>query len=135
VSLVLDSSAALSWLFEDEANERSAAILDIVVQTGAIVPSLWRYEIGNALEMAVRRNRMSTTYREQSLARLEQLGIHVDTVADQLIWSTTVPLASRTGLTVYDASYLELALRLQLPLATLDAQLRRAAVSEGLDVI
>ena len=135
MSLVLDSSAALSWLFEDEANERSAAILDIVVQTGAIVPSLWRYEIGNALEMAVRRNRMSTTYREQSLARLEQLGIHVDTVADQLIWSTTVPLASRTGLTVYDASYLELALRLQLPLATLDAQLRRAAVSEGLDVI
>ena len=135
MSIVLDSSAALSWLFDDEENETSSAILEAVVEQGAIAPTLWRYEVGNALEMAVRRNRITPAYRERSLARLDQLGVRIDADAEQLIWSTTVPLASRTGLTVYDASYLELALRLQLPLATLDAQLQKAAISEGLTVL
>jgi predicted nucleic acid-binding protein len=135
VSIVLDSSTALSWLFEDEESEHSSAVLEKVVEQGAVAPVLWRYEIGNALEMAVRRNRITATYRDQSLARLDQLGIHMDANAEQLIWSTTVPLASRTGLTVYDAAYLELANRLQLPLATLDGQLRLAATAEGVSVI
>lgn len=132
MSLVLDSSMALAWLFEDENSEQATHVLHKVTEMGAIVPSLWRLEVANALLMAVRRGRIDAAFRDASLADLGALSIVIDTDTDHQAWSTTLHLADSYKLTLYDAAYLELAQRLALPLATLDQAMANAAI--GIDV-
>ena len=127
MSLVLDSSATLAWCFEDERTEPLRQLLDQVVENGAVVPSLWRFEVANGLQMAVRRKRIDESFRDRILGNLAKLEIRVDAESDVQVWSTSVRLAALYGLTVYDASYLELAQRRRLPLATQDAALEQAA--------
>jgi len=127
LSLVLDSSATLAWCFEDERTEPLRQLLDQVVENGAVVPSLWRFEVANGLQMAVRRKRIDESFRDRILGNLAKLEIRVDAESDVQVWSTSVRLAALYGLTVYDASYLELAQRRRLPLATQDAALEQAA--------
>jgi len=122
---------ALAWLFEDENSARATHILLQVTETGATVPSLWHLEVANALQMAVRRGRIDTAYRDASLADLSALAIVIDSETDQQAWRTTLHLADFCKLTLYDAAYLELAQRLGLPLATLDQALTNAAASIG----
>ena len=135
MSLVLDASVALAWYFQDEATSATDAVLDRVVEAGAVVPGLWRLEFANALQVAVRRNRISATYRDAALADLMQLQIETDSETDLHAWSATLRLAVRHELTLYDAAYLELAERRRLPLATLDRVLRRAAEELDLPVL
>jgi predicted nucleic acid-binding protein len=85
--------------------------------------------------MSVRRKRHDRNFRDATLADLAQLPIQVDPQTDQQAWSATLRLAERHRLTVYDAVYLELALRRSLPLATLDEDLRRAASAEKVQVL
>lgn len=127
MSLVLDASLTLTWYFEDETTPATDAVLDRVAETGAIVPGLWRLEVANAFLSALRRKRISTDYRDGSFAVLAQLPIRTDADTDAHVWTTTLRLAERFGLTIYDATYLELAQRRGLPLATLDKELREAA--------
>ena len=127
MSLVLDASLTLGWYFEDERSRIGDAVLDRVAEEGAVVPALWRYEVANGLQMAVRRKRIDALYRDASLAELRLLPIAVDDAGDELAWTVTLALADRFGLTVYDAAYLELAYRRHLPLATADRALRAAA--------
>ena len=103
------------------------AVLEQVTDVGAIVPALWRLEVANALQMAVRRGRIDASFRDASLADLGKLDIQIDAETDRHAWTTTLQLAGRLQLTVYDAAYLELAQRCALPLATLDEALRTAA--------
>ena len=124
---MLDSSATLAWCFEDERTEPLRQLLDQVVENGAVVPSLWRFEVANGLQMAVRRKRIDESFRDRILGNLAKLEIRVDAESDVQVWSTSVRLAALYGLTVYDASYLELAQRRRLPLATQDAALEQAA--------
>lgn len=131
MSLVLDSSMTLAWLFEDENSGLADNILQQVADSGAIVPSLWRLEIANALQMAVRRNRIDATFRDASLTDLSALAIEIDSETDHQAWRTTLHIADSCTLTLYDATYLELAQRLHLPLATLDQALRDAAEKIG----
>jgi len=126
VSLVIDSSITLAWFFEDERNDRADNVMRQVARTGAVVPSLWRLEIANALQAAVRRKRISATYRDTSIVDLRSFPIVVDSETDHHAWGTTLSLAERCQLTLYDAAYLELAQRLRLPLASLDQALRAA---------
>jgi predicted nucleic acid-binding protein len=98
-----------------------------VLKAGAVAPSLWRLEIANALQAAVRRKRIDATFRDESLADLRSLPIAIDAETDQHAWGTTLSIAERCGLTLYDAAYLELAQRLRLPLASLDQALRAAS--------
>jgi predicted nucleic acid-binding protein len=127
VSLVLDASLALAWYFQDQTTSATDTILDRVAETGAVVPALWRLEIANGLQVAVRRGRISVAYRDASLAELTQMQIDTDSETDVHAWSATLRLAEKHELTLYDAAYLELAQRRRLPLATLDRELRRAA--------
>ena len=127
MSIVLDASATLAWYFEDEADAASEATLDRVTQEGAVVPLLWRYEIANGFQMAVRRKRIETAYRDASLAELRLMPITVDRSGDDTIWTAALGFSDRFGLTLYDAVYVELAHRRGLPLATGDRALRRAA--------
>lgn len=127
MSLVLDSSVTLAWLLDDEGSPAVDEALSRVTVARAWVPSIWRLEVANSLTMAVRRQRITTRFRERSLADLALLNIATDPDTDGFAWSATVALADSHRLTVYDAAYLELALRLGLPLATLDGELRKAA--------
>jgi predicted nucleic acid-binding protein len=134
VSVVIDSSMTLAWYFEDEKTESSLAVLRRVADAGAIVPALWRLEVLNGLQVAVRRGRIDSAYRDASLADLQSLVIAIDPATNRQAWSATLRLCERFGLTPYDAAYLELAQRRQLPLATLDAALIRAARADNVQL-
>ncbi len=135
MSLVLDPSLALSWYFDDERTPEADAVLDQVVEQGAVVPTLWRLEMLNAFQVAVRRKRIDTAFRDAALAELEVMAITVDPDTGDHAWTTTLRLSDRFGLTAYDAAYLELARRRALPLATLDRQLCAAASSLGVSLL
>jgi predicted nucleic acid-binding protein len=135
VTLVLDASLTLSWYFEDERTPAANAVLDDVVAGGAVVPSLWRAEVANGLQIALRRNRIDADFRSRALRHLELLPITVDRETDTYVWSSTVALADRFDLTVYDAIYLELAQRRGLPLGSLDQDLNAAARAAGVSVV
>jgi len=135
VSLVLDSSVTLAWLYSDELTDPVRQVFERVTSSRAWVPGLWRLEVANGLHMAVRRRRVDAAFRDASLADLALLNIGTDPDTDTFAWSSTLQLADRHSLTVYDAAYLELALRLSLPLATLDQELRAAAQHAGLALL
>jgi predicted nucleic acid-binding protein len=135
VSLVLDSSATLAWVYSEEITEPIRAVFARLNERGAWVPGLWRLEVANVLQAGVRRGRHDAAFRDATLVDLALLPISVDPETERHAWSATIRLAHQYGLTVYDAAYLELAQRRGLPLATLDDELRSAAHSEGLIVI
>jgi predicted nucleic acid-binding protein len=125
----------LAWYFEDEKTAASIAILNRVAEEGAVVPALWRLEVLNGLQVAVRRRRITIAYRDASLDDLRSLVIAIDPGTNRQAWSATLRLCDRLGLTPYDAAYLELAQRRQLPLATLDGELIRAAQVENVPLV
>jgi predicted nucleic acid-binding protein len=125
----------LGWYFEDERTPAADTLLDRVSDEGANVPSLWRLEIANGFQTAIRRKRISAAFRDKAIAQLARLPISVDPDADRYAWTTTLALADRFGLTLYDAAYLELAQRLSLPLATLDDPLRAGASALGIGLL
>ena len=132
MSLVLDASAALAWVFPDENTSAIHEVFEQILEEFACVPSLWRIEVASTLSLAIRRKRFDLRSRDKALADLTALPIVEDPDTARNAWSETLALADKHRLTLYDATYLELALRLALPLATLDMDLRRAAQLEGL---
>jgi predicted nucleic acid-binding protein len=135
MSLVLDSSVALAWIYADETTEAVLEIFERVKGDGAWIPALWRWEVANALQMNVRRGRHSAAFRDEALSNLAWLPIRTDGRAEPETWLDTLVLAERHGLTVYDASYLEIAVRRKIPLAMLDRELRVAAQGEGVELL
>jgi len=131
LSLVLDSSATLAWIYGDETTDSIRALFEQVIDEGAIVPALWRLEVANSLTVAVRRSRIHIEFRRAALADLAHLDISTDEHTNSHAWSDTLHLADRFRLSLYDAAYLELAQRRMLPLATLDQELRAAARAVG----
>jgi predicted nucleic acid-binding protein len=131
VSLVLDSSAILAWFYADETTPAIRRVVEMLVENGAWVPSLWSLEVANILEIGVRRGRHDIAFRDTTLADLSLLPINTDPETGKQAWNTTLQLAHRHRLTLYDAAYLELAQRRRLPLASLDSDLRAAAMAEG----
>ena len=130
MTLVLDASMTIAWLFDDERTEAAHAVMRQVVAEGAIVPSLWRLEVANVLRNAERRGRCNEAYVDRSLARLARLTIERDeeTETDNLYaWGATRTLARKEDPSLYDAAYLELALRRHLTLASCDKALLTAA--------
>jgi predicted nucleic acid-binding protein len=106
LSLILDSSATLAWCFEDEATPVIDGLFNQIAEEGAIVPSLWRLEVGNGLQMAVRRKRLDQLRRDQLLLGLSALEIAVDPDTDRNAWSESLRLSETFQLTLYDACYL-----------------------------
>jgi predicted nucleic acid-binding protein len=102
-------------------------VLNLVMSSHAWVPAIWRLEVANSLLTGVRRGRIDAAFRDAALADLVHMDILTDPETDTYAWTTTLRLASRFGLTLYDAAYLELAQRRSLPLASLDRGLRTAA--------
>ena len=135
MTFVLDSSVALSWCFEDERTPATAALLDQVAESGAVAPLLWPLEVLNGLTMAERRGRLDTERRQRFGDFLHQLPVKLDDETANQAWTVTTQLAVQFRLTVYDASYLELAQRLRLPLATRDEELYAAGRVLGVSVL
>lgn len=135
MSLVLDSSVTLAWVYSDETIQAVSHVLQLVNSNGAWVPSLWRLEVANILEMGVRRKRHDAVFRDATLADLSLLPVSIDLETERQAWGPTLRLAERHRLTLYDAAYLELAHRRGLPLASLDAELRAAAKNEDVALL
>ncbi len=131
MSMVIDSSVALAWCFEDERTDAALAHFRFVAEHGAIAPDLWRYEVANGLHGALMRGRIDKKYRDATLADLDKLSISIDHESYHQAWSRTTQLAERFRLTIYDAAYLELAERLDMPLASFDTALLKAAKTAG----
>lgn len=128
---VLDCSVTVAWLFEDEATPETDALLDRTMESGALVPGLWRLEIGNVLSRAERRKRIDASKVASYVDVLAELPITTDAETEERALRETRTLARREHLTTYDAAYLEVAMRRGIPLATLDKTLLRAARRVG----
>lgn len=133
--LVLDASVAIAAFQLEERTAEAEAIVRRYTPFGMIVPVLWHIEVGNILLLAERRGRLSPEGREAHLRDLAALPIAVDYDGHGAVWSAAMALAHRHRLTLYDALYLELAVRLRIPLATFDSALVRAAAAEGVAVV
>jgi len=128
---VIDASVALSWVYSDEHSAVSDALLGRVSHEGAVVPSLWRLEVANSLQTGIKRKRIDAAYRDSSIQIFLRLPIEIDLETNDHAWTAVLHLADMHQLTVYDAAYLELAVRRRLPLATRDEDLAAAASSAG----
>lgn len=132
---VVDTSTTMAWCFNDEVTPATDALLDQLWTAGAIVPAAWSLEVTNALLVAERR-RWVTENEATLLAQLLQLlPITVDADRAARMFGVVLSLARKHNLSSYDASYLELAMRQGLPLATQDARLRAAATRAGVPLL
>src|ERR1035441_2156501 len=127
MAFVLDASITACWAFDDEDHPDASLAFDRMRAEEVVVPSLWWFQVRNILIVNERR-RMTESNTASFLLNLSLLRIRVDRSPDE---NAVLRLARTHRLSVYDASYLELAQRESLPLATLDADLRRAAAGEG----
>ena len=128
-ALVIDSSVAAAWCFPDERTDYANTILSVVsAPLEAIAPRLWAYEVRNSVLTGLRRKRITQGDAQEFLESIKCLPIRL---ADPLSYDGVFTLADLHGLTVYDAAYLDLALRERLPLASLDNALCRAAGNSG----
>lgn len=134
MSFVLDASMTLAGLLPDESSNAGLATLKRASEIGAWVPAIWHLEVANALQMGALRGRCSAAFVDQSLERLARVPIEVDAETASRSWRDTLELARTEGLTLYDAAYLELALRRQIALASLDKQLVSAALRLGVNL-
>lgn len=125
---VIDASIAACWLMPDEGHAQATAAYNRLVDDHALVPSLWWFEMRNLFIVNERRGRLDSDTTARALALLADLPIQLDRAPDGEV---LLQLARRHRLTVYDAAYLELALREAIPLTTLDDALARAARDEG----
>jgi predicted nucleic acid-binding protein len=133
--LVLDASVALAWCFKNEATAAADTVLERLATETASVPAIWHLEIANVLVMSERRRRITPANSTEFIALLETLVIVVDEQTPARAFTRVLDLAREERLTAYDAAYLELAMRLGLPLASKDGDLCDAAERLGVSVL
>jgi predicted nucleic acid-binding protein len=128
---VVDNSIVMAWCFEDEANAYADAILECLNKREAVVPAIWPLEAGNVLAVAERKRRLDKASVTRFLELLGQLPLSYEPESANRMLRDVLDLAREYGLSTYDASYLDLAMRLGLPLATRDEALLKAAKRAG----
>ena len=132
---VVDASLTLQWYLKDEEDrDYGLAVLAGLRENETVVPFLWVYEVSNALVMAHRRKRLAVAAISEILDNLRALPIMIDRPEPESVMKLP-SLALEQELTVYDAAYLELALRLRLPIATKDKALKRAMANSGVTMV
>jgi predicted nucleic acid-binding protein len=134
MEIVLDASVALTWCFKNEATAAADRVLERLAIETAAVPAIWHLEIANVLALSERRRRITPAASAEFIALLETLVIIVDEETPSRAFGRVLDLAREERLTAYDAAYLELAMRLGLPLASKDADLCDAAERLGVSV-
>ena len=134
-SFVLDASVALAWVFPGSGSDLCAPLYAQACQEGVAAPVLWPIELGNVLLMSERRGRTTPEQYARAVKHLAAPAIELDDAMARHGPAEAVRLAQLHRLTLYDALYLELALRRRLPLASLDKELRAAATAEGVPLL
>ena len=134
MSVVLDASATIALLYGEASLTDLLRLEEAISQSGAVVPQLWRLEVANVLLMGYRRKRHELKVVREYLFDLSRPLITVDTETGGRAWNTIFELAATHKLTTYDAAYLELAARVNAPLATLDKELIRSAKDQGVEL-
>ncbi len=134
-AFVVDCSVTMAWLFHDEGTPKTSALLKRLASETALVPGWWYVEITNVLALAERKGRIAPAQSDAFIADLSKLGIERDDEAPDRAFANLLPLCRAHQLTSYDAIYLDLAVRSNLPLATLDDDLRRAARKLGVRLL
>lgn len=124
---VLDNSVVMAWCFEDEISDYAEKVLSALNSSAGLVPSIWPLEICNVLLVAERRRRLSKSASSRFLSLVNDLPIQVIQESPERMTKEIFVLARKQKLSTYDASYLDLAIRNNLPLATQDDKLRKAA--------
>lgn len=124
---VIDNSVIMGWCFKDETSQYADNILDKLEDGTGLVPSIWPLEICNVLLVAERKKRISEAGSTHFIALLEELPIIVEQESPERMIKEIFALARKHKLSSYDASYLDLAMRKGLPIATLDKNLIAAA--------
>jgi predicted nucleic acid-binding protein len=132
MALVLDASITACWAFDDEDHPDASLAFERMRDEEGVVPALWWFEVRNILIVNERRRRIAESDTAAFLLNLSLLRLRADQSPDE---NAVLRLARSHRLSVYDAAYLELARREGLPLATLDADLRKAAASEGVSLV
>ena len=133
--LVLDASVALSWCFKNEATTVGDRVLERLEDAAASVPGIWHLEIANVLALSERRGRITPANSSEFIGLLGTLVIVIDEETPSRALGRVLDLARAERLTAYDAAYLELAMRLGIPLASKDADLCDAAEHLGVSVL
>lgn len=134
---VLDASITLAWCFPDESNQIADYVADTFKQGKiARVTSFWSHEVLNALLVGEKRKRISEALVQIFIDDLIKLPIVIDFPQPSTVVFTKIQsLCREYGLTPYDAAYLELAIRNELPLATIDKALQKAAIAAGVELL
>jgi predicted nucleic acid-binding protein len=132
--IVIDASAALAWCFPDEASDYADSVLLAIENQTIMVPAIWAVEIGNALLIGERRKRI----RQAEIRRFVDLLKGLNVIEDRQPFADTVnnvlPIAREHDLSSYDAAYLDVAVRHEIPLATLDRELQEACATAGIKI-
>lgn len=128
---VVDCSVSLSWCFPDESEPYALAVRDALRKSRAHAPSVWLSETANGLLAGERRNRLTGADVDQLVLAMKSLGVVIDDGRSERWIDEIIQLGRDHGLSAYDACYLELAIRLGLPIATLDEALLQAAIATG----
>lgn len=135
-SFIVDASVGFAWVYQGQATPETDHLLNEVAAGGTVVvPALWLLEMSNVLLMAQRRHRLTGGQRKAAMEKLTAMQLTVDEEGTRNAFGKTSELAEKYGLTIYDATYLELALRRSLPLASRDEALRNAAKKCGLKIL
>ena len=134
-AFAVDCSVALAWLFKDEATAQTDQLLARLDAECVVVPALWFLELSNVIALAERRRRITANQAAVFIDEILKFDIEIDHSAPSRSFTHLLPLCRVQQLTAYDAVYLDLALQRQLPLATLDEPLRKAAKRLGVKVL
>ena len=135
-TFVVDASVGFAWVYPNQSSAETDILLE-EIESGAevVVPSLWFLEVANGLLAAQRRRLLTAAERKKALERLLILTFTIDEETGQAAFRRTSELADKHGLSVYDAAYLEVALRRKLPLGSRDEALRKAAKRSGVTIL
>jgi len=134
-SFVVDSSVALAWCFRDEATPATRALLQRMGGETALVPAWWFLELTNVIALAERKRRITLEKVAEFIALIQGFDLEIDEEGARRAFTHLLPFCRTYQLTSYDALYLDLALRRQVPLATLDEPLRKAAEKLGVKLL
>lgn len=132
---VIDNSVVMSWCFQDETNKYADDVLGLLEEGTAYVPAIWPLEVSNVLLVAERRKRLSQADSSRFISLLSELPIIVDQESPERMLSEILALAREYKLSSYDASYLDLAMRKGLPVATTDINIIAAAKRSSVPII
>ena len=134
-SFVADASVAIAWIHPAQATAETEATLDaLAAGDSLVVPALWPLEVANAITVLRRRRKLTAEEARTAIEIIRELPAAIDHEAAAVAFTRLVDLASEFELTIYDATYLELAIRRRLPLASNDAAMKRAAIRSGVDL-